>query len=45
MLDELNRKLMVPVAMGVLHLSSVVVALPLVVDHKLELIAILTGKR
>lgn len=36
---------MVPVAMGVLHLGSVVVALPLVVDHKLELIAILAGER
>jgi hypothetical protein len=43
LLDELDNKLMVPMAMRVLDLSPVMVALPLVVDYKLVLIAILAG--
>lgn len=45
LLDELDNKLMVPVAFRVLDLGSVMVTLPLVVDHKLVLKAILAGQR
>lgn len=45
LLDKLDYKLVVPVALAVPDLRPVCVALPLVVDHELVLVVVLLGQR